>query len=53
MVQILRNIQLAGLNNALWMAMGKFEGEDKTTFYKRMKSIFGSKVLGNRAPKKG
>jgi MoxR-like ATPase len=51
-VQILEDTQAAGLNNALWMCMGKFEGQDRMTLYERMKSVFGAKVLGDKAPKK-
>lgn len=48
-VQILQDVRRCGLADALWMCMGKFEGDDVQTLYKRMKSIFGNKVLGDRA----
>ena len=48
-VQILEDTMLCGLNNALWMCMGKFEGTDTTTLQKRMKAVFGDKILGARS----
>jgi nitric oxide reductase NorQ protein len=42
--QILEDTELAGLENALWMASGKFEESDRTWFFKRVASVFGVKV---------
>jgi MoxR-like ATPase len=46
--QILEDTLHAGLANALWMCMGKFEGTDKSTVFERIKSIFGSDVLKSK-----
>lgn len=48
-VAILEDAQVAGLNNALWMSLGKFEDSDRETYLARIHSIFGSKALGSRA----
>jgi nitric oxide reductase NorQ protein len=41
LVQILEDIELVGLEKAMWIALGKFEGEDLDTVAKRIQSIFG------------
>jgi MoxR-like ATPase len=41
LVQILEDVQLVGLNKALWIASGKFEGSDRTMLTKRIESVFG------------
>lgn len=44
LVQILEDIELVGLKKALWITLGKFEGEDLDTVTQRIQSIFGVKV---------
>lgn len=41
LVQILEDSHLVGLNKALWIASGKFEGADRTMLTERIRSIFG------------
>jgi len=48
-VQILQDVRRTTLAAALWMCLGKFEGDDVETLSKRMESIFGKKVLKDRA----
>jgi len=43
-VQILEDIGMVGIEKAMWMALGKFEGEDQDTVRARIESIFGVKV---------
>ena len=43
-VQIIQNTSWCGLSKALWIASGKFEGEDRATVKARMDSIFGIRV---------
>lgn len=43
-VQILQDIEALGLNRALWLATGKFEGDDRSTVKEWLVSIFGVKV---------
>lgn len=40
-VQIAEDIQLVGLNKALLLALGKFEGSDREMLFERIRSIFG------------
>lgn len=40
-VQILEDTSYVGLEKALWLVSGKFEGEDRSTVAERVKSIFG------------
>jgi nitric oxide reductase NorQ protein len=40
-VQIAEDIHLVGLNKALLLAMGKFEGSDREMLFERIRSIFG------------
>jgi MoxR-like ATPase len=40
-VQVLEDIAAVGLDKGLWVALGKFEGDDRATMRERMKSIFG------------
>lgn len=40
-IQILEDITTVGLEKALWMVTGKFEGEDQATVKARIQSIFG------------
>ena len=42
---ILEDVQSAGLRDALWMSVGKFEDHDRETYRKRIESIFGKKTL--------
>jgi nitric oxide reductase NorQ protein len=44
-VQILEDILLVGEEKALRIAVGKFEGDDRTTVKKRIESIFGIKMI--------
>lgn len=39
-IQILEDAASIGLKKALWVMSGKFEGDDRTTFRERVKSIF-------------
>jgi MoxR-like ATPase len=43
-VQILQDIEALGLERALWVATGKFEGDDRSTVREWITSIFGVKV---------
>lgn len=43
-VQILQDIEVLGLPRALWVATGKFEGDDRSTVKEWLKSIFGVAV---------
>lgn len=40
-VQVIEDIELCGLQTALWMASGRFEGQDRDFYKTRVKSIFG------------
>jgi nitric oxide reductase NorQ protein len=40
-VQVLEDSVYVGLNKALWLVSGKFEGEDRSTIAERVQSIFG------------
>lgn len=40
-VQILEDTSYVGLQRALWLASGKFEGDDRDTIRERVQSIFG------------
>lgn len=40
-VQLVEDIEIAGVLPALWMLSGKFEGNDRATFVERCKSIWG------------
>lgn len=42
--QILTDIRITGLQTALWMASGKFEGSDKAWIAQRVTSIFGIRL---------
>lgn len=44
-VQLMEDTHRVGLNKALWIATGKFEGSDRTTILQRIESTFG---LGKR-----
>ena len=43
-IQILEDIDLCGLELALWMASGKFEGADRDYYKTRVASIFGLNI---------
>jgi MoxR-like ATPase len=43
-VQIIEDSAAIGAEKALWLASGKFEGEDRATFAQRVKSIFDIKI---------
>jgi MoxR-like ATPase len=43
-VQLLVDIEVAGIDKALWMLSGKFEGNDRAFFVERCVSIFGVKL---------
>lgn len=42
-VQVLEDVKLVGLDDALWMLLGKFEGEERETAQARISSIFRRK----------
>jgi hypothetical protein len=43
-LQILEDQELCGLESALWMASGKFEGADRDYYKTRVQSIFGLNI---------
>lgn len=43
-VQIIEDTSLVGLEKALWLASGKFEGDDRATLRERIESIFGVRL---------
>jgi len=43
-VQVLEDTSYVGLEKALWLVTGKFEGEDRATMAERIQSIFGVSV---------
>lgn len=43
-VQVLEDSTYVGLEKALWLVTGKFEGEDRNTICERIESIFGIKI---------
>jgi nitric oxide reductase NorQ protein len=43
-VQVLQDMEALGLPRALWLATGKFEGDDRSTVKEWIKSIFGVAV---------
>jgi MoxR-like ATPase len=44
LLQIILDARACGLETALWLASGKFEGQDREYYKTRVESIFGSKV---------
>lgn len=43
-LQILEDILLVGVEDALWIATGKFEGDDRAAVKERIQSIFGVQI---------
>jgi nitric oxide reductase NorQ protein len=43
-VQIIEDIKVCGVEQALWLATGKFEGQERDFIKTRIESIFGCKV---------
>lgn len=43
-VQIIEDTTLVGLEKSLWLASGKFDGEDRATIKERIESIFGVSI---------